>query len=167
MSRNLETGSVGLGLSIARDVIRNHGGQIHLGDSPHGGLRVHIRLPEIIDIIEEKMTTQNITITDRAARQVAHLISLESHTSSSLFLRISVSGGGCSGFQYHFSLDDAQTPDDQMFEKNGISVVIDSISLGLLSDAIVDYVEDLTSSQFVIKNPNATASCGCGNSFSL
>ncbi len=113
------------------------------------------------------MTPQNIVITDNAARRVAHLISLESDANKPLFLRISVSGGGCSGFQYHFSLDDAKTPDDRIFEKNGISVVIDAVSLGLLSDAIVDYVEDLTSSQFVIKNPNATASCGCGNSFSL
>ena len=113
------------------------------------------------------MTPQNIMITDNAAQRVAHLISVERDTGSPLFLRISVSGGGCSGFQYHFSLDDAKTPDDQMFEKNDISVVVDSVSLGPLSDAIIDYVEDLTSSQFVIKNPNATASCGCGNSFSL
>jgi iron-sulfur cluster insertion protein len=113
------------------------------------------------------MTTPMITITDSAARQVAHLISQEESTGNPLFLRISVSGGGCSGFQYHFTLDDTQTPDDQAFSKNDIDVVIDSVSLGLLSDALVDYTQDLTSSQFVIKNPNATASCGCGNSFSL
>lgn len=112
------------------------------------------------------MTIPNITITESAAQQVAHLISLE-EASGRLRLRISVSGGGCSGFQYHFSLDDAQTSDDQLFQKDGIEVIIDEISLGLLSDAVIDYTQDLTSAQFVIKNPNATASCGCGNSFSI
>ncbi len=113
------------------------------------------------------MTTPNIQITDNAAQQVANLISLEDHGGDPLSLRISVSGGGCSGFQYHFTLDDIKTPDDAVFEKNGINVVIDAASLGLLSDSIIDYTQDLTSSQFVIKNPNATASCGCGNSFSI
>ncbi|MBX9805584.1 MAG: iron-sulfur cluster insertion protein ErpA [Alphaproteobacteria bacterium] len=112
------------------------------------------------------MITPNITITESAAQQVAHLIALE-EASGPLRLRISVSGGGCSGFQYHFSLDDAQTMDDQLFLKDGIEVIIDEISLGLLSDAVIDYTQDLTSAQFVIKNPNATASCGCGNSFSI
>jgi iron-sulfur cluster insertion protein len=112
------------------------------------------------------MNIQNITITDSAAQQISHLISLEG-ASETLRLRISVSGGGCSGFQYHFTLDDAQTLDDNIFLKNDIAVIVDEISLGLLSEAVVDYVEDLTSAQFVIKNPNATASCGCGNSFSL
>ena len=112
------------------------------------------------------MNKPNIEITDNAAQQVAYLISLEEQTSSPLHLRISVSGGGCSGFQYHFTLD-AVTADDEIYEKNGISVAIDTASLGLLSDAVIDYTQDLTSSQFVIKNPNATASCGCGNSFSI
>ncbi len=112
------------------------------------------------------MNAENITITDNAAQQVARLIALEG-ASETLRLRISVRGGGCSGFQYHFTLDDAQTPDDQIFLKNDIAVIIDEISLGLLAEAVIDYVEDLTSAQFVIKNPNATASCGCGNSFSL
>jgi iron-sulfur cluster insertion protein len=112
------------------------------------------------------MTVPNITITDSAAEQVAHLIALEK-ADTPLRLRLAVTGGGCSGFQYNFSLDDATTIDDQVFEKNGISVVIDAVSLALLSDSIIDYTQDLTSSQFVIKNPNATASCGCGNSFSV
>ena len=116
------------------------------------------------------MTIPNIIITDSAASRTAYLISQETSQGSlvlPLRLRISVSGGGCSGFQYHFILDDIQTPDDQLFEKNGVAIIIDEISLGLMSDAIIDYVEDLTSAQFVIKNPNATASCGCGNSFSI
>lgn len=112
----------------------------------------------------------SIVITDSAANRAAHLISQEVSQEASMLplrLRISVSGGGCSGFQYGFTLDDAQTPDDQLFEKNGIAVIIDAVSLDLMSDAIIDYVEDLTSAQFVIRNPNATASCGCGNSFSI
>jgi len=114
------------------------------------------------------MTTPQIEITDSAAAKVADLIANEKGANpDQLSLRISISGGGCSGFQYHFTLDDAKTADDQIFEKNGIAVLIDSTSLGLLSNAIIDYTQDLTSSQFVIKNPNATASCGCGNSFSL
>lgn len=112
------------------------------------------------------METPKITITDNAAVQIARLIALED-VSEALRLRISVSGGGCSGFQYHFTLDNAQTPDDQIFLKNDTAVIIDEISLSLLSESVVDYVEDLTSAQFVIKNPNATASCGCGNSFSV
>jgi iron-sulfur cluster insertion protein len=112
------------------------------------------------------MTLPNITITDQAAERIAYLIGMEK-AEDTLRLRIAVSGGGCSGFQYHFTLDGAQTPDDQTFDKNGISVIIDTISLGLLSDAIIDYTQDLTSAQFVIKNPNAASSCGCGNSFSI
>lgn len=112
------------------------------------------------------MTLPTIQITDAAASQVANLIKQENEESA-LSLRISVTGGGCSGFQYNFTLDDAKTPDDHIFEKNGIEVVVDAVSLSLLSDAIIDYTEDLTSSQFVIKNPNATSSCGCGNSFTI
>ncbi|MBM3467873.1 MAG: iron-sulfur cluster insertion protein ErpA [Alphaproteobacteria bacterium] len=110
----------------------------------------------------------NIQITDDAARQIVHLISLEgTEASAPLRLRVSVSGGGCSGFQYHFSLDDAQTADDQIFDKDNVSVIIDSISLSLMADAIIDYKDDLTSSQFIIKNPHAASSCGCGNSFAI
>lgn len=112
------------------------------------------------------MITPNITITQSAAQQVAHLIGLED-ANAPLRLRISVSGGGCSGFQYHFTLDDAQSPDDKVFVQDNIGVIIDAVSLALLSDSVIDYTQDLTSSQFVIKNPNATASCGCGNSFSV
>jgi iron-sulfur cluster insertion protein len=112
------------------------------------------------------MTAPNIAITDSASSRIAALVSAEK-SELPLKLRISVSGGGCSGFQYHFILDDAVLEDDVIFEKNNTAVIIDSISLGLLSDAVINYVEDLTSAQFVIENPNATSSCGCGNSFSM
>jgi iron-sulfur cluster insertion protein len=82
-------------------------------------------------------------------------------------LRISVQGGGCSGFLYNFLIDDKMTTDDQIFTQNGVEVVMDFISLGLLNGSQLDYVEDLTGAKFVIKNPNAASACGCGNSFSI
>lgn len=112
------------------------------------------------------MPNSEITMTENAARRIRHLTCLE-NPDETLRLRISVTGGGCSGFQYNFILDDAITPDDKIFEKEEAQIVIDTTSLGLLSDSLIDYVEDLTSAQFVIKNPNATAGCGCGNSFSI
>ncbi len=107
-----------------------------------------------------------LTITDSATNRISDLIKSES-SSKQLRLRIRVSGGGCSGFQYGFVIDDVLNPDDLVFEKNGIFVIVDEISLGLLEGSQVDYVEDLSSASFVIKNPNAVSSCGCGNSFSL
>lgn len=82
-------------------------------------------------------------------------------------LRISVQSGGCSGFLYNFLIDDKMTTDDQIFTQNGVEVVMDFISLGLLNGSQLDYVEDLTGAKFVIKNPNAASACGCGNSFSI
>jgi iron-sulfur cluster insertion protein len=82
-------------------------------------------------------------------------------------LRITVSGGGCSGFQYGFSLDDQKNDDDRLFERDGVTVVIDEVSLDLLKGSEVDFVEDLIGSYFAIKNPNATSTCGCGSSFSV
>ena len=106
-----------------------------------------------------------ITITEKAARRIAALMSEEA--SPSLMLRIAVSGGGCSGFQYGFSLDNAQLEDDVLFEQSGVKVVIDSTSLDLLQGSEIDFVEELVGSSFQVRNPNATSSCGCGNSFSL
>src|SRR5215472_2420246 len=83
------------------------------------------------------------------------------------FLRIAVSGGGCSGFQYGFSFDDQRNEDDFVFERDGVGIVVAEVSLGLLSGAEVDFVEDLMGASFQIRNPNAASSCGCGNSFSI
>lgn len=102
------------------------------------------------------------TVTENAAKRIAFLLS-EEPKGDNLFLRISISGGGCSGFQYHFVFDDQILPDDHVFEK----VVVDEMSLDLLKGSTLDYVEDLTASQFVITNPQASSKCGCGNSFSL
>src|SRR5579859_7346792 len=108
---------------------------------------------------------RQITVTDSAARRIAVLKAQEE--AEGAFLRIAVSGGGCSGFQYGLSFDDQQNPDDVVFEKDGVRVIVDDISLGLLAGAEVDFVEDLMGAQFQIRNPNAQSSCGCGNSFSI
>ncbi|MGH6928314.1 MAG: iron-sulfur cluster insertion protein ErpA [Dongiaceae bacterium] len=106
-----------------------------------------------------------ITISERAARRIAALMSEESNPK--LMLRVAVSGGGCSGFQYGFTLDDAKLADDLLFEKSGITVVIDTTSMELIQGAEIDFVEDLVGASFQVRNPNASSSCGCGNSFSI
>lgn len=106
-----------------------------------------------------------VTVSDNAAKRIATLIQMEGD--ADLMLRLSVSGGGCSGFQYGFSFDKSQQQDDRIFERNGVKVVIDDTSLELLAGAEIDFVEDLVGASFQIKNPNASSSCGCGNSFSV
>lgn len=106
-----------------------------------------------------------IGISENAARRIAKLIAEEDR--DDLVFRVAVSGGGCSGFQYGFSLDDQRNDDDRVFERDGIQVVIDEVSLDLLKDSEVDFVEDLIGSYFSIKNPNASSTCGCGSSFSV
>ncbi|MEM1237513.1 MAG: iron-sulfur cluster assembly accessory protein [Pseudomonadota bacterium] len=82
-------------------------------------------------------------------------------------LRVAVEGGGCSGFQYEINLDDEPGDDDLVLEGQGEKVVIDSVSLPFLADAVIDFEEELIGARFIIENPNATASCGCGTSFSI
>jgi iron-sulfur cluster insertion protein len=106
-----------------------------------------------------------IQISERAARRIAHLV--ESEGTPATMLRIAVSGGGCSGFQYGFSLDDQRRDDDRIFARWGATVVVDEISLDLLKGAELDYVEDLVGSYFAVRNPNATSTCGCGTSFAV
>ena len=84
-----------------------------------------------------------------------------------LMLRLSVQGGGCSGFSYKFDFEDKLADDDKIFETDGVKLVVDDMSLEFLDGAEVDYVEELIGSSFKVKNPNATASCGCGTSFSV
>jgi iron-sulfur cluster insertion protein len=108
---------------------------------------------------------RSITVTESAARRIAVL--REQEQVGSAHLRIAVSGGGCSGFQYGLSFDDQTNPDDLVFERDGIGVVVDDVSLDLLNGAEVDFVEDLMGASFQIRNPNAASSCGCGNSFSI
>jgi iron-sulfur cluster insertion protein len=103
--------------------------------------------------------------TDSAANKVANLI--EEEGNPELKLRVFVSGGGCSGFQYGFTFDETVNDDDTTMEKNGVKLLIDSMSYQYLVGAEIDYKEDLEGAQFVIKNPNATTTCGCGSSFSV
>ena len=106
-----------------------------------------------------------IVLTENAARRIAILRDQEQ--AENAFLRITVSGGGCSGFQYGFAFDEQRNADDFVFERNGVAVVVDDVSLGLLNGAEVDFVEDMMGASFQIRNPNAASSCGCGNSFSI
>ena len=105
-----------------------------------------------------------LVFTDAAAAKVADLIAEEGNPE--LKLRVFVQGGGCSGFQYGFTFDDAVNEDDTQFEKNGVTLLVDSMSFQYLVGAEIDYKDDLEGAQFVIKNPNATSTCGCGSSFS-
>jgi len=109
---------------------------------------------------------EQLTITDAAANQIKHIMSSD-EAYAGMMMRITVSGGGCSGFQYGFSLDDETLGDDRVFEISGIKIVSDMASLELLGASEIDYVADLSGASFVIKNPNAASSCGCGNSFSV
>ena len=105
-----------------------------------------------------------IIFTDSAADKVADLIAEEGN--AALKLRVFVQGGGCSGFQYGFTFDEDVNEDDTEFSKNGVTLLVDSMSFQYLVGAEIDYKEDINGSQFVIKNPNATTTCGCGSSFS-
>jgi iron-sulfur cluster insertion protein len=106
-----------------------------------------------------------LVFTESAANKVKTLIDEEGNPE--LKLRVFVQGGGCSGFQYGFTFDEAVNEDDAVMEKNGVQLLIDSMSYQYLIGAEIDYKEDLEGAQFVIKNPNATTTCGCGSSFSV
>jgi iron-sulfur cluster insertion protein len=106
-----------------------------------------------------------LLFTDNAANKVKQLI--EEEGNADLKLRVFVSGGGCSGFQYGFTFDEVTNEDDTVLNKNGVQLLIDPMSFQYLAGAEIDYTEGLQGSQFVIKNPNATTTCGCGSSFSV
>ena len=110
-------------------------------------------------------TLSPLTVTANAAKRIGQII--DDDGKPNLKLRVTVTGGGCSGFQYNFVLDDAQTDDDISIERDGITVLIDSMSLLYVSGSEIDYVDELIGSAFRINNPNATASCGCGTSFAV
>ena len=106
-----------------------------------------------------------LVFTDSAANKVAELISEENNPA--LKLRVSINGGGCSGFQYDFSFDETMNDDDFVFEKNHVQLLIDAMSYQYLSGAEIDYRDDLDGARFIIRNPNAKTTCGCGSSFSI
>ncbi|MEQ1622616.1 MAG: iron-sulfur cluster insertion protein ErpA [Methylococcales bacterium] len=105
-----------------------------------------------------------IIFTDSAASKVGELIAEEGN--DNLKLRVYVSGGGCSGFQYGFTFDEEVNEDDTSVENGGVTVLIDAMSIQYLTGAEIDYKENASGAQFVIRNPNATTTCGCGSSFS-
>jgi iron-sulfur cluster insertion protein len=108
--------------------------------------------------------TASVTVTERAAERIAQIVCNEPENN---MLRVSVEGGGCSGFEYHFDLVPNAEPEDILIERAGAKVLVDSLSLNYLAGSEIDYVDDLMSASFKIKNPNATAACGCGTSFSV
>ncbi len=106
-----------------------------------------------------------ITLTDSFVKRLKEL--RKQQNSPDLKLRIQVDGGGCQGFEYSFKPDTVKNDDDQLFEKDGVGVLVDEISLPYIDGAEVDYVDDLIGAHFKINNPNASSSCGCGTSFSV
>ena len=112
----------------------------------------------------ETFTPAPLHFTQGAASKVKTLVDEEGNPR--LKLRVFVTGGGCSGFQYGFTFDEIVNEDDTVMSKNGVSLLIDAMSYQYLVGAEIDYKEDLQGAQFVIKNPNATTTCGCGSSFS-
>ncbi|MEN0087712.1 MAG: iron-sulfur cluster insertion protein ErpA [Pseudomonadota bacterium] len=105
-----------------------------------------------------------VTVSDAAAKRIATILAREDNNDA---LRVSVEGGGCSGFSYKYDLTDTAIEGDLLIEKSGARVLIDPISVPYLEGSVIDFVDDLMGQSFQITNPNATASCGCGTSFSI
>ncbi|HTW35857.1 MAG TPA: iron-sulfur cluster insertion protein ErpA [Rhizomicrobium sp.] len=105
-----------------------------------------------------------VTVSARAAKRIAEILRSEPQPA---MLRVAVTGGGCSGFQYNFALDDSRLDEDLVIERDGAVVLIDPVSLDFLKGAEIDFVDDLIGASFKVNNPNATSSCGCGTSFSV
>jgi len=106
----------------------------------------------------------SVTVTERAARRIGEILREEP---AGTMLRVSVEGGGCSGFQYRFDTERDKAEDDIVIERAGATVLIDPVSLNYMAGSEIDFVDDLIGSSFKINNPKATASCGCGTSFAL
>jgi len=115
--------------------------------------------------MSEAVTDDILIFTDAAAAKVRELI--EEEGNPNLKLRVFITGGGCSGFQYGFTFDEEVADDDTVIEKGGVTLLIDAMSYQYLVGAEIDYVEDINGAQFVIRNPNAVTTCGCGSSFSV
>lgn len=118
--------------------------------------------------MSEPQTSDNerpVTLSENAARQIAQIMSAAENRG--MMLRVAVSGGGCSGFQYGFTIDDAPQPDDHVIEQGGVKVLIDDTSWGFLAGAEIHYEEGLIGAAFKVRNPNATSTCGCGTSFAV
>ena len=110
------------------------------------------------------MTATMPTVSARAAKRIAAILATEP---APAMLRLAVTGGGCSGFQYNFAIDEARMDDDLVIERDGAKILIDPVSLDFLGGAEIDFTDDLIGQAFKVNNPNATSSCGCGTSFSV
>ena len=119
----------------------------------------------VTDLTQLNEMPSVLVFSDNAANKVRSLIDEEGN--EALKLRVFVTGGGCSGFQYGFTFDEEQAEDDTVMQKNGVTLLIDPMSYQYLAGAEIDYTDGLEGAQFVIKNPNATSTCGCGSSFSV
>lgn len=141
------------------------------GRNRHVGQPFHRRVSGSIYVMTDKhkhangiAMTANVTLSASAAKQINTILASQS---DGTLLRIGVEGGGCSGFSYTFNLDTSVNSDDQLIERDGAKVVIDEASLPFLDGSEIDYVDELIGASFKIHNPNATAACGCGTSFSI
>ena len=110
------------------------------------------------------MNAMPVTVSPSAAKRIAAILAAEAHPT---MLRLAVTGGGCSGFQYNFALDETPMDDDLVIERDGAKILIDPVSLDFLAGAEIDFTDDLIGQAFKVNNPNATSSCGCGTSFSV
>jgi len=117
--------------------------------------------------MSDSPATESIAVTESAARRIGEIMASEHGDAGTGRLRILVTGGGCSGFQYHFKIDEGPEDDDIELEEHGARVVIDSLSLQFLRGSRLDFIEQLEGSYFSLDNPNATSSCGCGTSFAI
>jgi iron-sulfur cluster assembly accessory protein len=115
--------------------------------------------------IAETFNPSSINLSTRAIQKVRDLVAEEEN--DQLKLRVFITGGGCSGFQYGFTFDELSADDDTALEEDGVTLLVDPMSLQYLAGSVVDYTEGLEGSRFVVSNPNATATCGCGSSFSV
>lgn len=117
-----------------------------------------------MDAVTDSVANTPVTVSARAARRIGEILKGEP---AGTMLRVSVEGGGCSGFQYKFDMDREQTGDDLVISRDGATVLIDSVSANYMAGSEIDFVDDLIGASFKVKNPNATAACGCGTSFAL
>jgi iron-sulfur cluster insertion protein len=122
-------------------------------------------MSESMSISDDSKAHAGIGLSESAVQKLSSLIAAEGD--SAQMLRITVNGGGCSGFTYSFDFDDTTNDDDKTFETDGVKVVVDVASLEFIDGAVLNYVESLGGTHFALENPNATSSCGCGSSFSV
>jgi iron-sulfur cluster assembly accessory protein len=131
---------------------------------PPGALNYRVRVLAIAIRQENAHMAPNVSVTDRAVNKIASILKTEAEGA---MLRVSVEGGGCSGFQYKFDVERARADDDIVIGRDDATILIDPVSLGFLAGSEIDFVDDLIGASFKINNPQAKSSCGCGTSFSL